>query len=391
MCSYIKVNSESGKKKYLKRVRWFPHDLKLDRDFSESMHTQFYTGLKKAICAGSVHPGSLLPSVQWFCRTYAISTTTVSRALRELKLEGVITTSRGAGCFVNTLPSPVTEVVVSTSGPIHSAQQAFYYEIITGLKRGFADPARRCVLTHYDESLPAAEELSDLIRLRRADSLVVYRPGPALATSLRGLARTCRIVSLLARPADASIDSVMSDPGPAIQSLLSARVAAGKRVFAFIGRNSLLADPDSPYSKMLQAFRQSLRGARLRPKEVILDDCSPSWLSLKSDEADRLLADNDATLPAGAVVVSLTPHIAYGFHRTDKPLDLIAYTESPGSAAALGGIMTLLYMGLDRAGEAAARLLSDPPRPPSKKPRIVEIAAEIILPGQSLKRDEKAP
>jgi hypothetical protein len=53
--------------------------------------------------------------------------------------------------------------------------------------------------------------------------------------------------------------------------------------------------------------------------------------------------------------------------------------------------MTLLYMGLDRAGEAAARLLSDPPRPPSKKPRIVEIAAEIILPGQSLKRDEKAP
>lgn len=352
------------------------------------MHVQLYAALKKAVLAGAMQPGALLPSVQWLCTTYAISTTTVSRALRELKLEGLITTSRGAGCFVNTLPSPVTEVVLSASGPILLTPQSFYYDLIIGLKRGFADPARRCVLTHYDVRLPAAEELSELIRLRRADSLVVYRPGPALTISLRGLSRSCRIVSLLAHPAAAPIDCVLSDPGPALTSVLSERLAAGKRVFAFLGKKSLTVDEDSPYSRMLAAFRQTLGKAGLAPIEVIQDDRLPDRSSLKPGDADRRVADLARDIPAGAVVVAATPHMAKAVHDRDASRDMIAYTESPDSVMVMGGVMTLLYLGLDRVGEAAAELLSAPPCAPRQKPRIVELVPEVVLPGQSISRTE---
>jgi hypothetical protein len=56
----------------------------------------------------------------------------VSRALRELKLEGSITTARGAGCFVNRLSAPVTEVVMHTGYPVRLTSRPFFAEIITG-------------------------------------------------------------------------------------------------------------------------------------------------------------------------------------------------------------------------------------------------------------------
>lgn len=365
-------------------MRGVPLALTLDRSASRPLHVQLADELRRVIRDRTLPPGAQLPSVQWLCRTYALSTTTVSRVLRELKNEGAITTIRGGGCSVNPPPEPVTEVIIAAEDSFRLTLRSFYYELIVGMKEGYADPARRFVLTHYDERLPVKEELAALMRLRRADGLVVHRPGKAMAAALRDLTCRHRVVSLFTQPADGAGACVLADPGESLRRLLRERLAAGKRQFVLLGKTSLLRDAQSPYSRLGIAFRETMRAAGLQARELLLDDQRDGQSVYTIDEANRLLADRATDVSAGAVVVAVTPHIARAVYRPDRALDLISYTESSSSLAELGGLMTLLYVSLERVGAAAAALLRDPAADQS---RVTALTPEVIPPGRGVTRE----
>lgn len=362
------------------------YDLHIDRDSALPVHAQLYNELRRLVLSGLLAPGAPVPPVQLLCQNYGLSTTTVSRVFRELKQEGLILAIRGEGTFVAEAPAPVTEVLVHTPYPMRMSEDSFYYDIVKGLKRGYADVARRCVMTHYDERVPTAQELRDLMRLRRADGLVVYRPDAALASALRSLARDHRVVCLLTQPTGPAMDCVLSNPTATIRTMIAERIAAGKRQFVYLGKMSLETNlPESPYSGLLRGYREAFEAAGLEPHVQSLDDRLADGRSMRVNQADELLADMAGATTPGTVVVAETPHIARAMLARQPDLDCISYTESTSTVKELGATMTLLYLGLEQVGEAAAGLLREPAAAGMYTLRKAELEPIIIPPGGKTK------
>jgi GntR family transcriptional regulator of arabinose operon len=69
---------------------------------------QIYESLRARIDSGELVPGAKLPTELQLMQHFAVSRTTVSRALRDLELQGLIRRRRGSGTYVREL-APATE------------------------------------------------------------------------------------------------------------------------------------------------------------------------------------------------------------------------------------------------------------------------------------------
>ena len=69
---------------------------------------QIYESLRVRIDSGELLPGAKLPTELQLMQHFAVSRTTVSRALRDLELQGLIRRRRGSGTYVREL-APATE------------------------------------------------------------------------------------------------------------------------------------------------------------------------------------------------------------------------------------------------------------------------------------------
>ncbi len=69
---------------------------------------QVYEALRTPIERGELLPGAKLPTELQLMRHFAVSRTTVSRALRDLELQGYIQRRRGSGTYVKK-PAIATE------------------------------------------------------------------------------------------------------------------------------------------------------------------------------------------------------------------------------------------------------------------------------------------
>lgn len=331
--------------------------LLLDRSNPVPLHHQLSAELRRLIRDGVVPPGEALPSIPTLCEDYGLSTSTISHAMTDLKREGLVVGRRGAGVFVAQSFVPVTELLVCVGYPVGvPTAGSFFYSIIAGMKRGFGRSSRRCILTQYDERPPTAQELGDLLRIRRADSAAGYRPRGEIGEALRELARSYPVVSLLCGLPGSGADSVVSVPGAALRRVLEERIASGKRSFAYVGKELLQrAFVDSPYADMRQCFETVTHEAgvvaRVHLDEKVSDTSEPG--------EDARIAESAGGMPAGTVVVADSPHLAMHLHRRNPTLDLISYTESAATIDECGGHTTLLYTNLESVGEAASRLLAD--------------------------------
>jgi DNA-binding transcriptional regulator YhcF (GntR family) len=354
-----------------------PKQIHLDAHAGVPLHVQFGQVMRELLREEVFPPGSRMPQVRDFCRELKLSTGTVMRTMLDLKREGLIVSRQGRGTFAAERAAPATEVLLWESHQGHgliARPSGFHQQILDGLRDGFSEPNRRFVLTHYDQTSLSSREVLGMLRLRGADSLVVYRWRSDNDEGIRAAAAEVPVVSLFARLKTPGVDSVIPDVRPVLRQWLQERIAAGRRDFAFVCGASLTEDPDSPYRGMQDAMQEYLPSAGA--------NVTLSLLSSKQPVADRnAVAAATADLPPGCVIVAGTPHTAEATGRTGP--DVVAYTESHQSLETYGGRMTVLYMGLEAVASAAVPLLRERRGALRKPSRTLRVEPSLWCPAQA--------
>jgi DNA-binding GntR family transcriptional regulator len=75
----------------------------IDRNSYEPAYAQLANILRRQVATGMFRPGDQLPSEAMLCRRYQVSPMTVRRTINLLAEEGVVSTAKGRGTFVNAL------------------------------------------------------------------------------------------------------------------------------------------------------------------------------------------------------------------------------------------------------------------------------------------------
>jgi DNA-binding LacI/PurR family transcriptional regulator len=353
----------------------------IDRSHSVPLHHQLFLEMRRLILQEKLKPGTGLPQVGEICRSLGFSTITATRAIAELKREGLVVTRRGVGIFVAEQPAPVTEVVVGFAGASAATPGDFLFPLVEGIKSEFADSRRRCVLTYFDEQAPSVDEIRDLMRSRRADSLIAFRPKPTVIQAARLLSHDFPAVIVFGRPPGWPGDSVLAMPEKALRRLLEARLKAGRRRFVYLGKTELRErqDDQSPYQRLEAVFREVMGEAGILPETQVLKGLQGSKAEVAAAaEAARFLAGWVGGLPPGTVLVADTPHVAAQALALNPGLDPVAYTEVMLSVEQFKDRITLLYCELDKAGALAVRLLRERLANPQLPPRTEEMDAQIV-------------
>jgi DNA-binding transcriptional regulator YhcF (GntR family) len=349
--------------------------IRLDVHAGVPLHVQFGQALREMLRDGVFPPGSRMPQVRDFCRELKLSTGTVMRTLLDLKREGLIVSRQGRGTFAAERIQPATEVIVWEARQSHapvSRPSSFHQQILSGLSEGFAEPHRRFVLTHYDQTSLSSREVLGMLRLRGADSLVVYRWRSDNDEGIRAAATEVPVVSLFVRLRTPGVDSVIPDVRSVLRQWLQERIAAGRRDFAFVCGAALVEDADSPYRSMQEVMQECLPSAGA--------NVTLRLLSSKQSVPDRdAVAAATADLPPGCVIVAGTPHTAEATGRTGP--DVVAYTESHQSLETYGGRMTVLYMGLEAVASAAVPLLRERRGALQKPSRTLPVEPVLMRPA----------
>jgi len=78
-----------------------PFQFKLDPQTGVPVYRQIIDQVQGGIAAGSLPPGSQLPTVRQVAVDLAINPNTVLRAYRELEIRGVLETQQGTGTFIS--------------------------------------------------------------------------------------------------------------------------------------------------------------------------------------------------------------------------------------------------------------------------------------------------
>lgn len=73
---------------------------RIDPSRGEPLFAQLVDAVKRAVATGALAPGDRLPSVRDLARDLLVNPNTVSKAYRELEVEGVTVSRQGSGTFV---------------------------------------------------------------------------------------------------------------------------------------------------------------------------------------------------------------------------------------------------------------------------------------------------
>jgi GntR family transcriptional regulator len=75
--------------------------LKIYQNSNEPIYKQISAQLREQILTGKLKPGDALPSIRGLAQDLKISVITTMKAYEELSAEGLVTSSKGKGYYVN--------------------------------------------------------------------------------------------------------------------------------------------------------------------------------------------------------------------------------------------------------------------------------------------------
>lgn len=350
----------------------------LDDSSPVPLHHQLSSEIARQVRRGALRPGTRLPAVLDLCQSLNLSITTVNRSLQDLKRQGYVTTRRGHGTFVAPVAAPTTEVILSLGYEYRNASESLFDRIVDGLRRGGDDSARRHVMTQFPDYFPDAREVLELCRLRRSDSVVIYRPPTSATEVLATVARQKAVVALLRNPPGAVCDCVLSWPQDALADWMRRQYAEGRRKFVYVGKTSLVEEA-APYGEVFETFKKTVG-------ELGLEETTHlhRFAARRPGDGRQTTADDAATaesvpdIPGDAVLVAQTPHIAAHVMLRHRTGPAISYTESDFTLQTLGDRMTVLYLDFEKVGAAAAELIRRRLTEPDAPLRTVHLAPETI-------------
>jgi GntR family transcriptional regulator len=111
----------------------------IDRESPVPIYFQFALLIEDAIKGGSWQTGERLPSELDMCRRYGLSRTTVRRTLGWLESEGLIARRKGAGAFVQGIPSRAW-LLSSTSGFFEEEALRMGHQVTSQVLRAQIEP-----------------------------------------------------------------------------------------------------------------------------------------------------------------------------------------------------------------------------------------------------------
>ena len=366
--------------------------VKVDPTADIPIYAQIRNGIQREIDAGRLGAGQRLPTVNAFARRYGISTKTVMQALNGLSDAGSIQTRRGARSVVAEQMASSTEIMAHRAGnAISPWQTSFFDQLLEGLRDGYAQPGRRFWLTFFTGGLANAltaegggwrmineppsvgrfmsgQEILRVCEARRADSLIIYRPQPDILDALRVVAECLPVVSVFNEAPGSLVDCVLPDPSETFRRVIAARIQGGHRSFAYIGIRDVL-DTDGPYLDIYRTFLSVMEQAGIDP--IVLTPPGPAW--------DReAMVKKVGAMPDDTVLVMGNPTMA-NVDAENRLRCKISYTECLSTLNAARGRVTTLYVGIERAGIAAAKLCSARVEARgSLGPRRVALVPEVI-------------
>lgn len=316
------------------------------------LYQQLYSGLKQTILTGKVLPGERIPGVAHICHELNLSIGTVTRALKEIEREGLITSRRGAGIFVaprvHALEVLVPFLPIDTVGPegVLDTTQQFAVQFMHGLREPLLNTQYRLSLTYLSGPPPAADEILSICNARRAIGLIEYWASPKLVGELKKVARHIPIISLGRDPRSKSLGFVCCDPASALRTLVARRQRKNPVKTVFIARDADVHQPNV-YRKIVEALGEDDR----RSPGI------PTFLGDGTTEETAAAGIEKLQLCPGDLVVTTTTHMALGLSAALPGLDLIAYTENSASVKMYQKKISFLYLGIDRIAAEGIRLL----------------------------------
>lgn len=338
---------------------------RIDRTVPTAAYHQVYTDLRRHIDEGVLAPGERLPAISKIATMYSVSLQTAVRAVNTLAAQGRVVARHGSGVYVSETAGPITRVLVFENP---RGDLSFFEQLREGLARGYGEESvRRFDFSFFPPGrLPSAAELRSWAGGMETDGVVFYRPPAVLKPMLGALPRRLPAVVLMSSPGGCDVDAVRVDARGALTALLWERLASGRRRFAFLGQQYLMPDEDDGYN-VYAALRRAF-------VEVVGEAGAESRVLVAVDRA--AIVEEARSLGAGWVFVTSDPGVGEGV-LTAVGGDVISYTEFRRTVDVFAGRMTLVYVGFDEVGQAAAELLKGRSKEPAAARRTAVVKARV--------------
>ncbi|MBQ2830718.1 MAG: GntR family transcriptional regulator [Oscillospiraceae bacterium] len=129
----------------------------LDFNSDIPLYTQLSTLLRRAISAGTLAPGALLPSEAELCRTLDISRNTVRQAIGDLETAGLVIRKRGKGTFV--------------TDPASRRKSGVQYSFTTEVRAMGKDPSSTLIDFNV---IDPSRDVAEMLHLRRETKVYCF-------------------------------------------------------------------------------------------------------------------------------------------------------------------------------------------------------------------------
>ena len=340
--------------------------------------------LARRIAEGDLAPGERLPSGETLAETWGVSRHTAHRAVEELQRQGLVVRQRRWGTVV--APTPMAKprrvaLMVDRFAPAVNFPPA---EMLRGLSDGLGEGTDLMVIDARSDPAVEARRLADL---GAVDGLVIVpTAAPANTARLQRLVDGGLPVVVLDRvPEGLRADAVTTDNEGATLATVRALEARGHRRIGFFSFNrrdfSSVRERHAAYDAALKEVGLSDHARYERWFARELDNDSPGLFQAVSDALVALMHGPEPITALFCVQDVFAAAVLEASMRLGLDVPLATFNDWPAVMLRTPpGTLRIVQRTRD-IGLTAAQLLVQRLEGGSPEPRLVRVAAELVLPG----------
>src|SRR5688572_23601916 len=159
----------------------------LDRASEVPLHQQLSRVLAGQIAEGRYRPGAAIPPERQLCSLYGVSITTVRQAVLDLAEKGMVEREVGRGTFVRAARPRGLRIGLLSTHDLSISQESMT-PIVAAMQEATGVEGSSLLHIHQEAPGPMAAFLSDVLRRREADALILFTHQPLDAEDVAELA-----------------------------------------------------------------------------------------------------------------------------------------------------------------------------------------------------------